>query len=303
MNNSRRGFFKKIMAGSAMFAGIPIIKVQDLFEKTLSDCNLAVVTASDPATATIKAIEALGGIKRFISQGDKVVIKPNIGWNRSPEQAADTNPIVVATVVNLCFEAGAASVIVTDRSCHPAPGCFDKSGIMEAALKAGAKVILPTSALFAKMNMKGAYLKEAPVYKPLVEADKLINIPIAKHHALTTLTLGMKNWLGGMGGSRGSYHKGIHHNLADMAAFFRPQLTIIDAFKVLLRNGPIGGNLSDVALKQTIIASADPIAADAYATGLFGLKPSDIPCIMYGEKLGLGTSDLSNIKIEKINLL
>jgi len=233
-----------------------------------ADANLpemAVIQGDDPARMVRRAIQEMGGIRRFISRGDVVVIKPNVAWDRTPEQAANTNPLVVAEMSRLCREAGARRVIVTDVSINDARLCFARSGISEAARAAGAEGVLPEERLFRQVNLHGEVLNSWPVLEPFLSADKLINIPIAKHHSLTGATLGMKNWYGILGGSRHRLHQRIHESLADLADFMRPTLTILDAYRVLMRNGPGGGNARDVALKKTLIAATDPVALDAYA--------------------------------------
>jgi uncharacterized protein (DUF362 family) len=227
--------------------------------------EMAVVQGDDPARMVRRAIQELGGIHRFISRGDVVVIKPNVAWDRTMEQAANTNPLVVAEVCRLCLEAGARRVIVTDVSINHPLSCFARSGIAAAARAAGADVVLPEDRLFKEVDLRGQVLNAWPVLEPFLSADKVINVPIAKHHSLTGATLGMKNWYGILGGPRQRLHQQIHESLVDLAGFMRPTLTLIDAFRVLLRNGPGGGNLADVALKKTLIAGTDPVALDAYA--------------------------------------
>jgi len=227
--------------------------------------EMAVVQGDDPALLVRRAIDELGGIRRFISRGDVVVVKPNVAWDRTPEQAANTNPQVVAAVCRLCGEAGARRVMVTDVTINEPRRCFARSGIGEAARAAGAEIILPEPQLFREVDLHGAVLTSWPVLEPFLNADKMINLPIAKHHSLTGASLGLKNWYGILGGPRHRLHQRIHESLADLADFMRPTLTVIDAYRVLLRNGPGGGNLADVALKKTVIAGTDPVALDAYA--------------------------------------
>ena len=225
--------------------------------------QMAVIQGDDPAALVRQAVEELGGIRRFISRGDVVLVKPNIGWDRTPEQAANTNPDVVAEVVRECLGAGAKRVVIADVSCNEPRRCFQRSGIAEAALRAGAEVILPEPARFSDVDLQGAVLREWQVFEPFLNVDKVINLPIAKHHALTGTTLGMKNWYGILGGQRIELHQKIHESLVDLADFMRPTLTVIDCYRVLIRNGPTGGNLEDVLLKKTLVASTDPVAADA----------------------------------------
>jgi len=227
--------------------------------------EMVVVQGDDPAHMARRAIQELGGIRRFISRGDVVVIKPNAAWDRTAEQAANTNPQVVAEVSRLCLEAGARRAIVTDVSINDPRSCFARSGIGAAARAAGADVILAEDRLFREVDLRGEVLKSWPVLEPFLSADKMINIPIAKHHSLTGASLGMKNWYGILGGQRQRLHQQIHESLVDLADFMRPTLTIIDAYRVLLRNGPSGGNLADVVMKNTLIAGTDPVMLDAYA--------------------------------------
>src|SRR5271157_651795 len=227
--------------------------------------EMVVIQGDDPARMARRAVEELGGIGRFISRGDVVVIKPNAAWDRTAEQAANTNPLVVAEVSRLCLEAGARRAIVTDVSINDPRSCFARSGIAAAARAAGAEVVLPEERLFREVDLRGQVLNSWPVLEPFLTADKMINIPIAKHHSLTGATLGMKNWYGILGGPRQRLHQQIHESLVDLADFMRPTLTLIDAFRVLLRNGPGGGNPADAALKKTLIAGTDPVALDAYA--------------------------------------
>ena len=227
--------------------------------------EMAVVQGDDPARLARRAIQELGGMHRFVSRGDVVVIKPNAAWDRTPEQAANTNPEVVAEICRLCLEAGARRAIVTDVSINDARSCFARSGIAAAARAAGAEVVLPEDRLFREVDLRGQVLHSWPVLEPFLSADKMINVPIAKHHSLTGATLGMKNWYGILGGPRQRLHQQIHESLVDLADFMRPTLTLIDAFRVLLRNGPSGGNPADVALQKTVIAGTDPVMLDACA--------------------------------------
>ena len=179
--------------------------------------EMAVITGDDPAQLARQAVEELGGMRRFIARGDVVLVKPNIGWDRTPEQAANTNPDVVAEVVRQCSNAGAKRIIVTDVSCNDPRRCFQRSGIAEAARNAGAEVVLPDPAMFKDVDLQGEILRAWPVLDLFLNVDKVINIPIAKHHSLTGTTLGMKNWYGMLGGPRHQLHQKIHESLVDLA--------------------------------------------------------------------------------------
>lgn len=259
--------------------------------------DFAIAKTQDGAEAlTRAAIDALGGMKRFISRGDVVVVKPNIGWDRTPLQAANTNPTVVATVVQMAYEAGAKSVTVTDASCNDPNRCFERSGIWSAAYDKGAEIILPGEHRFRTMRLRGEVLDEWPVYTPLIHADKVINVPIAKHHNLAKYTGAMKNWYGSLGGRRNRLHQNIDTSVADLATFMRPTLTVVDATRILMRNGPQGGNIDDTRVMNRVIATIDQVAADAYGCTLIGQKPEHVGYLKMGEERGLGTTAWQSLR-------
>ena len=260
---------------------------------------MTVIQGGEPHALVDKALENLGGIGRFVSRQDVVVIKPNIAWDRTPEQAANTNPDAVAAVVRQCWQAGAKRVIVTDVSCNEPRRCFQRSGIQAAARAEGAEIILPDPELFREVDLGGVVLKSWPVFAPFLEADKIINVPVAKHHVLTGATLGMKNWYGILGGERNRLHQQIHQSLADLASFMLPTVTLIDCYRVLLRNGPTGGNLEDVATKKTIVAGTDPVALDAYvAKAYWNLNAAQLPYLFMAAARGLGTVDFDTLQLK-----
>ncbi|HEV2423335.1 MAG TPA: DUF362 domain-containing protein [Terriglobia bacterium] len=261
---------------------------------------LVVARGDDPRQLVRRSIDELGGIRRFVAAGEVVVIKPNIGWDRTPEQAANTNPLVVAAVVRLCRDAGARRVIVTDVSCNDPRRCFPRSGIPDAALAEGAEVLMPEDRVLRRVNL-GASLGSWLALEPALSADKLINLPVAKHHSLTGVTLGMKNWLGIVSGPRNRLHQDIHHSLVALAEVARPVLTIIDAYRILVRNGPTGGSLADVELKKTLIASTDPVAADAYAAKTYwDLDANKLLYLKIAQERGLGRMDFENVRARVI---
>jgi uncharacterized protein (DUF362 family) len=261
--------------------------------------HLTVVQGGEPRALVQRALEDLGGIRRFVSRQDVVVLKPNIAWDRTPDQAANTNPDLVAEVVRQCWQAGAKRVIVTDVSCNEPRRCFQRSGIQAAARAEGAEVILPDPDLFREVNIGGVVLKSWPVFTPFLEADKIFNLPIAKHHVLTGATLGMKNWYGILGGQRNRLHQQIHQSLADLAAFMLPTVTLLDCYRILLRNGPTGGNLEDVALKKTLVAGTDPVAIDAWAAKAYwDLNPEQMPYLQIAAARGLGTVDFAALQVK-----
>ena len=251
---------------------------------------------------TEKVFAAAGGITRFVSRGDVVVIKPNISWARRPDLAATTNPAVLEAVIELCYHAGAKKVRIADHTINDARRCFAITGAGMVAKKTNADLVYPRSSLMKEMKIQGDRLYVWPVFIPLVEADKVINLPVAKDHILSTLTLGMKNWIGAVGGARGALHQDIHRVIVDLAQFFKPTLTLIDATRIMIKNGPSGGSLSDVITKNTLILSDDPVASDALAARLFGHSPERIGFIRLAQKRNLGTYDFQQLDHKKVVL-
>ena len=261
--------------------------------------HLTVVQGGEPRALVQRALADLGGIGRFVGHQDVVVLKPNIAWDRTPEQAANTNPEVVAEVVRQCWQAGAKRVIVTDVSCNEPRRCFQRSGIQAAAHAEGAEVLLPDPEMYREVDLGGVVLKSWPVFTPFLEADKIINLPIAKHHGLVGVTLGMKNWYGILGGERNRLHQQIHQSLCDLANFMLPTLTMMDCYRILLRNGPTGGNLEDVATKKTMVAGTDPVALDAYvAKAYWNLDAEHLPYLHMAAARGLGTVDFETLAVK-----
>ncbi|MDH4157379.1 MAG: DUF362 domain-containing protein [candidate division Zixibacteria bacterium] len=270
-------------------ANAPLVKGADFGvapDKTMPQIVLARQT--DPLNALNSALDGIGGIGRFISPGDRVTVKPNVGWDRRPEQAANTNPLLVGEMVRLCLAAGAGEVIVTDYSCNDPRRCFIRSGIGEAAEKAGARVILPQEKDFLNTNLDGEVLTVWPVLKYMVQTDRLINMPIVKQHSLCSCTIGMKNLYGILGGRRNQLHQQIDQSIVDLADFCRPTLTVVDATRVLLRGGPTGGSLDDVAREDSVICATDPVAADARAAEFLGLRADQVSHLVLAERSGLG---------------
>jgi len=230
------------------------------------------------------------------------VVKPNIGWDRTPELAANTHPTVVKTIVEMCLDAGAERVTVLDRTCDDARRSYTNSGIKGAVEGLGsskAKIEHVNEEKYVNKKIhRGENLTEFQLYRTVANADKLINIPIAKHHSLTTLTLSMKNLMGIMGGNRGKIHWGIDQKLADITSVIKQDLIILDATRILLRGGPTGGNINDVKVLNRIVAGTDPVAIDSYGATLFGKKGSDIGHIAAAYNMGLGEINLNKVTIK-----
>jgi uncharacterized protein (DUF362 family) len=250
------------------------------------------------------AVKAVGGIERFVKPSDDVIIKPNICVaHRTYEYAATTNPEVVGTLTALCMGAGAKQVRVMDFPFGgTADAAYTRSGVGEKVTAAGGKLETMADYKFREAEIPdGRDLKRWSIYGDALDADVLINVPIAKHHSLARLTLGMKNLMG-LIQKRNQLHSNLGQRIADITSLLRPQLTVVDAVRSLMNHGPQGGNLDDVKLTNTVIASHDIVAADAFAATLFGLSGADIPAIRAGAQMGLGTMDLSTIKIEEFSV-
>lgn len=266
--------------------------------------DIVVVKNGEPEELVRKAIDTLGGIGRFVKKGDNVILKPNIGPAiRTYEYAATTNPWVVAAVAKLCLEAGAGRVRVMDKPFGgTAESGFAISGIKEQVEKAGGEIEIMSKYKFISTEIpQGKDIKKWDIYEDILKADVLINLPIAKQHSGSRLTLGMKNLMGTIPNAQ-LFHMNLHQRIADLATRVRPTLTIIDAVRILVANGPTGGDLKDVRKLDTIIAGTDIVAIDSFATSLFGLKPDDIPNIKMAESVGLGTSNLSSLNIKELTL-
>ena len=246
-------------------------------------------------------IQALGGMKKFVNPGEVVVVKPNIAWDRTPELAANAHPLVVRQVVELCLEAGAKKVKVLDYTCDDARKAYNSSGIkaaVEGLKDPRAVVEFVDERRFVEVAVQRAKaLKKWYFYKDILEADRFINIPVAKHHSEARLTMCLKNMMGAIGGWRGRIHMGLPQNIADMNLVLRPDLHVLDATRILLRNGPKGGKVEDVEVKNLVFAGTDPVALDALGTTLFGLKPTDIGHIVKSHQMGRGEMDLNKIKV------
>jgi uncharacterized protein (DUF362 family) len=250
---------------------------------------LAVAHGTDPATLVKAAVGALGGIERFVQRGETVLVKPNMAWDRTPEQGADTHPEVVAEVVRQCRAAGAARVIVAENPVHDAARVAKRSGIAAAVAAAGGELVLPGGSGFEWTAIGGSVLQDWDALSVLLRADRLVNVPVVKHHALSLLTCGIKNHMGLIGGSRGRLHQEIHASVVDLAAAFLPTLTVVDATRVMLRNGPTGGRLEDVVTRNRVAAGTDPVACDAWAARQLGLDPHEVAHLVQAQGRGLGS--------------
>jgi uncharacterized protein (DUF362 family) len=267
---------------------------------------------NDPGALARRAVEAIGGMDRFVFPGAKVLIKPNVCTsNYGYEYAATTNPWVVGELVRMCIETGAARVLVFDFPFNGSnPQNYYNSGIADQVLAAGGELETINYDKFIPTTLPNPRsLQSAAFYSEVIDADAVINVPIAKYHTSAVFTLGMKNMMGVVA-DRGAVHSaGLQQSIADLANFVRPELTVIDAVRILIRNGPISNNANDVRILNTVIASADIVAADAYAAGrIFSAyypqysDPNGLGYVRIGAEIGLGRSDLDNLQIEEFTV-
>lgn len=295
----RRDFLKATAGAAAVYAISP---ASPLFPQETSP-DLAVVKDGEPSALVRRAVEELGGMSRFVSKGDVVVLKPNISWDRVPAQAATTNPDVVREVVRLCVEAGAKKVKIFDRTLNEPRRCYKRSGIEEAGKEAGADVTHIYDPKFKNVRFPdGELIKMWPVYEDVLEADRIINLPIAKHHSIGGVSLGMKNYMGWLGDNRGKWHRDFDTKIVDLSTLLKADLTILDAYRILLRNGPSGGNLADVEERKTVAAGTDPVAMDSFGVSLFGQDPSEKPFLVQARDRGLGRIDLEKLTVKTVSL-
>lgn len=266
--------------------------------------DLVAVKNGNPAEMFDKGIAALGGIKNFVKPGQTVVVKPNIGWDATPERAANTNPELVGRIVKHCMDAGAKKVSVFDNTCNEWTRCYKNSGIEKAVKDNGGQMLTgATESHYKAVDIsKGVSLKSTKVHKLILESDVFINVPVLKDHGGAKLSLSMKNLMG-IVWDRRYYHKNdLHQCIADFVSFKKPDLNVVDGFRVMKKNGPRGVSVNDVATMKYQILSTDMVAADTAATKVFGIETSQVKHIGLAEDLGVGTTDLDSLNIKRISI-
>lgn len=252
------------------------------------------------------AVDAIGGMGRFIDKGDVVVIKPNVAFERSPQLGATTNPEVLTALIRLVREAGAEEVRVADNPIESPEQCFARSGIQRAALDAGARLYLPAPSDFETLNTPGAkWIERWPFFwRPFLGANKVIGVAPVKDHNLCRASMSTKNWYGLLGGRRNQFHQDIHGIISDLALMLRPTFVLLDGTRVLMRSGPTGGSLSDVREGQTVVASTDSLAADAWGWHHLLERPDEPLPAYFGKAAarGLGEPDWRKVRIEEVQV-
>jgi uncharacterized protein (DUF362 family) len=266
--------------------------------------DLVAVRDGEPEVMFDKAIASLGGMTKFVKKGQKVVVKPNIGWDVSPERAGNTNPKLVGRIVKHCLDAGASEVYVFDNTCDAWNLCYKNSGIEKAVKDAGGKIVPGnTEGYYQSVQIpKGKKLKEAKVHELILSSDVFINVPVLKHHSSAEISLSMKNLMGIVWDRRYWHRNDLQQCIADFASWRKPTLNVIDGYRVMMRNGPRGVSEADVVNMKQLIVSADIVAADAAATKIFGSQPGDIPHIRIASEMKIGTMALDKLSINRIKI-
>lgn len=307
----RRDFLKTLaIAGAAV--SVQRSQAMDILTQSLQGSgktDMVAVMGGEPEAMFRKAIEEMGGMKQFIKAGQKVVVKPNIGWDRAPELAGNTNPQLVAEIVKQCFSAGAKEVTVFDHTCDDWIKSYKSSGIEDAAKKAGAKVMpAHLESYYSPISLpQGKKLKSAKVHQAILEADAWINVPVLKNHGGANLSISMKNMMG-IVWDRGFFHQNdLQQCIADMCTLSKkPVLNVVDAYRVLKTNGPRGRSASDAVVAKSLFVSTDIVAVDTAAATFFNqirsMPLESVGHLANGQALKLGTMDLDKLNIKRIKM-
>jgi len=297
----RRNFMK---AGLGVSAAMALGKYSQALaaSPTPAQVDLVAIRGGEPEVMFDKGIEAIGGMQAFVKKGAKVVVKPNIGWDVSPERAGNTNPKLVTRIIEHCLQAGAREVYVFDHTCDNWERCYKTSGIEDAVKKAGGKIAPGHSESYYHevVVTGGKTLTKAMEHELILGSDVFINVPILKSHSGARVTVAMKNLMGVVW-DRGFWHgNDLHLCIAEYAAYRKPTLNVVDAYSVMKRNGPRGVSVADVVTLKAQLISRDMVAVDAAATKLFGLDPDQVRHIQIAAERGAGRKDLENLNIKRI---
>ncbi|MDR1543114.1 MAG: DUF362 domain-containing protein [Prevotellaceae bacterium] len=310
----RRDFLRTLAMTGVAFSlklsdGMELLAQSTKDAKTLKNIDLVAIMGGEPDIMFRRAIAEMGGMSKFVKQGQKVCVKPNIGWDKTPELAANTNPKLVAEIVKQCFAAGAKEVVVFDHTCDEWTKCYKNSGIEDAAKKAGAKVLPGNDESYYREVAlpKGKTLKNTKIHSAILDADVWINTPILKHHGGANMSLSMKNYMGICWDRRIFHNKNLQQCIADICTMDKkPVLNVIDGYRLLRQNGPQGKSAADVVTSKALFLSQDIVAVDTAATKFFSTireMPLDhVGHLANGEKLNLGTMNIDKINVKRIKL-
>ncbi len=305
----RREFVRKsISAGVVTGTALGLSGMNNLWaanSPALGAFDLVAVKGGEPGAMFDQAIAAMGGMGQFVSKNQTVVVKPNIGWDRLPDRAANTNPILIKRIVEHCFKAGAKDVFVFDHTCDNWTKCYKTSGIEKYVKDAGGKMVPGnTENYYQEVTIPGGKkLLTTKVHELILESDVFINVPVLKNHSSTKLSLSMKNLMGVVWDRRFWHKNDLHQCIADYASYQRkPDLNIVDAYNAMMKNGPQGVSKADVLNMKSQLVSTDMVAIDAAAAKLFGMEPETVPFIRIADEMKLGTMDLSQLSIKRIKV-
>ncbi len=300
----RKGIGAAALTGSAAFMpSYARLFARPLLINPPLPYDMVAIKGGEPELMFDEAIKAMGGMQAFVKQGQKVLLKPNIGWDVSVDRAGNTNPKLVQRVIQHCFEAGAKQVYVFDNTCDQWDRCYSNSGIEKAVKDAGGTIVPGnTETYYQEVDIPGGKkLKNAKVHELVLDSDVFINMPILKHHSSGRLTVTMKNLMGVVWDRRYWHKNDLQQCIADYATFHKkPTLNIVDAYRVMTKNGPRGISDADVALMKSQIITTDMVAADAASAKMFGIEPADVPYITMAASMGVGTMDLEKLNIHRI---
>jgi uncharacterized protein (DUF362 family) len=309
----RRNFLRTLVLGGV--ASMVQWKSGGLFAAPLpnpvsqSFNDLVAVMGGEPAQLYAKAIAAMGGIGRFVKKGQSVVIKPNIGWNKTPELAANTNPLLVTAIIKDCFAAGASKVGVFDHTCDEWRSCYKASGIQDAVEAAGATMLFAhEEKYYREVSIpNGKRLKNAKVHQAILDYDVWINVPILKNHGSAKMSIALKNNMGVVWDRRYWHSNDLQQCIADFATFSKqPAINIVDAYRIMTQNGPQGKGADDIQLAKAIFMAIDPVAVDTAAVSFFNqyktMTVNDASHIKLSEELKVGTTKINELKVERIKL-
>ncbi|MDR2581405.1 MAG: DUF362 domain-containing protein [Fibromonadaceae bacterium] len=312
-NMDRRAFLKSLAVVGAAFTlkmkGGMSVFAQTINAETELPVDLVAVIGGEPEAMFKRGIEEMGGMGRFIKRGQRVVVKPNIGWDKVPELAANTNPFLVGEIVRQCIAAGAREVIVFDNTCDEWRKCYANSGIEAAAKAAGAKVVPGNEkSYYSSVSLpQGKKLKKTDVHKAILDCDAWINVPVLKHHSGANLTISMKNLMGIVYNRRIFHISNLQQCIADVCTYNKkPVLNVVDAYRVMKSNGPRGRTLEDVVLAKGLFISQDMVAVDTAATKFFSqireMPLEHVKHLAHGQAMNIGTMDIDNLNVKRIRM-
>ncbi len=308
----RREFFRKAIGTTLVAgAGLKMAGYNALFasnfsaiEKLGAAYDLVAVMGGTPEQMFDKGIAELGGMQNFVKPGQTVVVKPNIGWDQPEEVGANTNPALVKRIIEHCFNAGAKEVFVFDNTCDKWVNCYKNSGIEKVAKEAGAKVVPADGKNYYREVQvpNGRNLKTAKVHEKILDSDVFINVPILKDHKGGRISVCMKNLMGIVENRYFWHGHNLHQCIADFATYSKPTLNVVDAYRVMVKNGPRGISADDCVIKKSLLIGTDMVAVDAAAAKIFGIEPDEVEYINLAHEMKVGNKNLSELNIKRIKV-